>query len=1137
MSQTPFEYYAFISYNHKDRAWAQRLQRQLQRYRLPTALLKGHPSLPKRITPVFLDETDLVAVDSGLKQSLREKLDASNYLIVLCSPNSAGAPWVNAEVQHFIDTGRKDRIIPFIIDGEPHAADPARECYPPALSQLGDEEELLGISVEAYGQRGAFLRVIATLLHLKLDNVIARDAAWRRRRRILAILAAVLAVAVSAGLIWYNTPHTAAYRTAVEAWQVPVGIDKLSASQQASLDSFYRLTTLRGKVIQQDHVNSAGQLVVDSLFSDPPRLKYYYENGGKLSRVECYDSHGRLQFGMQFSADLRIVDFIQAENGYSFTLGAGVSSVYLTPENSATASRSDIIRYVQDYDENGHILLRMYKRDNRGSNGGTPVQDDLGSWGQSFTYDAQGRVTAAYYVDRDGNPAVRADGTAGIVIEYNDLGLPARQYSCDPNGDPYGVNNRAQLAYTYDALGRLIELNYLDNSGQPTHEAQGISTVRYTYDEHGFITSEAYFGIDGAPCYISGTCKLIDSYDEKGNNTRIEFLGANDQPVCHDKGYSIIEQEFDENGFIKYTRYLDTEGKPTAANDLKVYAVSNLYENGLLMRVDYQDTDGQPMLSGAGMATICYEYNDERLRTREWYLDTQGQPVRISEGYAAQAYEYTDGNVTVWRYLDEKGKPCPDSLGVSTYRYTFEAGLRTSGACFGAEDEPVLNSHIWHKVVYEYNEYGQQIRSSFYDTQGQLIESDSNYAVNVMTYDDLGRVETQAIYDAEGNPAQSSSMFRASSVRQYYDDNGNLCRLDYSYSYPLPNAISTQLIEHDSLGNPLCKQWLDADGNPVQNDDGYIREENEYDYLGRLTIKRQYSDPDTFEEMRYTYDEMGRTQHYEYETQGYGFATDSTYDAFGRLLTKTYMELDGTIQGTTRYGYDQYGNQTDIWCYAQDGQPITAADGYHHMKQAYNPLGLCILEEYYDTDDAPMEIDGDFRIVYQYDACGRLITREYYRLDNSFDIGYGWDYYPTGVIKREFSYNDKGREVSAWLRTPLVLQVGEDSPAAQAGIENGMMVMQYGNWTCDAILDQPETWRAQLSHEIQRMNTQQKTVTVAYLTDDFAGMDDAYTGLEFITQTFSEGLIGCVISESSININGLHWLIEGWHQYKARPVD
>ena len=57
-------YSAFISYNHKDRGWAAWLHRELERYRLPQALI-GRQSplgpLGRRLPPVFQDREELAA--------------------------------------------------------------------------------------------------------------------------------------------------------------------------------------------------------------------------------------------------------------------------------------------------------------------------------------------------------------------------------------------------------------------------------------------------------------------------------------------------------------------------------------------------------------------------------------------------------------------------------------------------------------------------------------------------------------------------------------------------------------------------------------------------------------------------------------------------------------------------------------------------------------------------------------------------------------------------------------------------------------------------------------------------------------------------------------------------------------------
>ena len=126
-----YEYFAFISYKHEDMRWAKWLQQQIETYRLPAIIRKQAPHLPKQIRPVFRDQTDIST--GPLLENLRQELRDSRFLIVLCSPAAAKSEWVNREVQHFIDMGRAERIIPFVVAGAPNAANPEEECFPAIL--------------------------------------------------------------------------------------------------------------------------------------------------------------------------------------------------------------------------------------------------------------------------------------------------------------------------------------------------------------------------------------------------------------------------------------------------------------------------------------------------------------------------------------------------------------------------------------------------------------------------------------------------------------------------------------------------------------------------------------------------------------------------------------------------------------------------------------------------------------------------------------------------------------------------------------------------------------------------------------------------------------------------------------------
>jgi len=183
-SNTKYEYFAFISYKREDEKWAKWLQRKLEYYKLPSSVRKANPDLPEKIRPIFKDTTDL---EPGvLAQKIQDALNSSKFLIVICSPRSANSVWVSKEVQSFIDSGRADHIIPFIIGGTPNATDPKDECFPESLRHLAGEQELLGANINEMGRDAAAIKVVARMFDLRFDTLWQRFEKARRRKRLLS---------------------------------------------------------------------------------------------------------------------------------------------------------------------------------------------------------------------------------------------------------------------------------------------------------------------------------------------------------------------------------------------------------------------------------------------------------------------------------------------------------------------------------------------------------------------------------------------------------------------------------------------------------------------------------------------------------------------------------------------------------------------------------------------------------------------------------------------------------------------------------------------------------------------------------------------------------------------------------------
>jgi tetratricopeptide (TPR) repeat protein len=163
--------------------------------------------VPKTLRPIFRDREDFSAGHSLTVQTLAA-LEASQFLIVICSPAAAQSEYVNEEIRRFKALGRTDCIIPLIVDGEPN--DPARECFPPALRfKLGAEGALTSereepIAADARpqgdGRDVSKQKIVAGLLGLGLDEIIRRAERARKRRNRLwgALAGAFMVLAVGA---------------------------------------------------------------------------------------------------------------------------------------------------------------------------------------------------------------------------------------------------------------------------------------------------------------------------------------------------------------------------------------------------------------------------------------------------------------------------------------------------------------------------------------------------------------------------------------------------------------------------------------------------------------------------------------------------------------------------------------------------------------------------------------------------------------------------------------------------------------------------------------------------------------------------------------------------------------------------
>lgn len=193
---TDARYRAFISYSHRDAAVGRRLHRRLETYRLPRRLVgraTARGTVPPRLAPVFRDREELTAAHD-LTAEVRAALAQSQALIVVCSPNAAGSPWVAREVALFRELhGGRRPILAALVAGEPS------EAFPAPLRQ--DAEPLAADFRRGRdGPRLALLKLVAGVAGVGLDELVQRDA-QRRMRGVMAVTGAAFAAMLAMGLL------------------------------------------------------------------------------------------------------------------------------------------------------------------------------------------------------------------------------------------------------------------------------------------------------------------------------------------------------------------------------------------------------------------------------------------------------------------------------------------------------------------------------------------------------------------------------------------------------------------------------------------------------------------------------------------------------------------------------------------------------------------------------------------------------------------------------------------------------------------------------------------------------------------------------------------------------------------------
>lgn len=335
----PSEYQAFICCTQGDKLWAAWLQKALESFRVPAALVGRVTTagrIAARLSPIFRDGSE-VSESDDLGQKIRNAILSSRCMIVICSPRAAASRWIREEVLTFKRGKHADRLLCLIVDGEPNASDkpesPQRECFPDAVRYaLGADGKPSAVRAEpiaadvrpGQGSRGdALLKIVAGIIGVGFDELAQRNTRRRRQRLLFLALTTAGAAVAMAGF----ARHQILWGRRIEHMPFPRMSNRYSADELRRLgDERERLFKARERAELEFKVGIVGGL-------DAARAGYAWRMceaelawaqgdltasrdhlKGAVAEADRMVEIGRLRFEMGFG---KVDEMIDAENARS----------------------------------------------------------------------------------------------------------------------------------------------------------------------------------------------------------------------------------------------------------------------------------------------------------------------------------------------------------------------------------------------------------------------------------------------------------------------------------------------------------------------------------------------------------------------------------------------------------------------------------------------------------------------------------------------------------------------------------------------------------------------------------------------------------------------------------------------------
>ena len=206
------------------------------------------------------------------------------------------------------------------------------------------------------------------------------------------------------------------------------------------------------------------------------------------------------------------------------------------------------------------------------------------------------------------------------------------------------------------------------------------------------------------------------------------------------------------------------------------------------------------------------------------------------------------------------------------------------------------------------------------------------------------------------------------SLIRYFDGVGNSAAIQGVYG-----VRST----YNSFGNLEKEIWLDADGNPTRNENGYAGILYDYDLSNSVSVEKYFS---------YYLDEAGEPV----AASNGAWGITMLYYPVTRVRVVTFIDRDGSAVTTAdgyailEYELDENGNRVWEGYYDAIHAPVNCAQGYSSVERSFDNAGRMISERYLDRyNKLTNNVNGVAGWNGYFDETGELVITNCYDKDRN----------------------------------------------------------------------------------------------------------------------------------------------------------